>query len=441
MHVTCVKLSYRGATTLIKLLKRTGESVLYGTILSGLTLSQTAYATDDTVDFAGFASFAYSKVISGDKDGNHYNGTTSDGSERDFNTFGLRMNADLKENLTFTSQVIAKGEDDYEPEVDWMFVTLQLRPDLSISLGKTRLPLFMYSDYLDVGYAYQWVHAPYSVYGIPSFSNIDGIQLNYNFYLGDDWSSDLTIWSGTVDDPLPELGGNNLLLDDAIGAAWSIERDWLTLRAVYFEGDATADITGSLSPETRPIFNAVYNGVEALQTAGVIDHRVIDAIDVKRDPSQYLGLGVFMDFETVFVSAEATQILVDHTIAIGELNSAYVMAGVRLPDDWTLSLTFSRDVDLERDKAVREFNKQTATIQQTPAHPAFTDVMTVKAGLEGISKGAQTFDRKAWALTARWDFSNSAAFKTEYSYARREVGGSQELEEPHALSIGLDLVF
>ena len=50
-------------------------------------------------------------------------------------------------------------------------------------MGRLRVPFFYYSEFLEVGYAYNWVRLPNDVYGIP-FSSFDGVDLVQNFSLG-----------------------------------------------------------------------------------------------------------------------------------------------------------------------------------------------------------------------------------------------------------------
>ncbi|NRB42266.1 MAG: hypothetical protein HRU20_27990, partial [Pseudomonadales bacterium] len=157
--------------------------------IPGLLLSPIAVnAAETDINFSGFASFVSAKAISDESEG-ALHGIDRDIEYRDFNKLGLRMDADLRDNLTFTAQFKVHGANDYQPEVDWLFATYSFLPNLSLSVGKVRVPLYMYSDYLDVGYAYQWISPPYSVYGLPSFTSMEGAKLSWTADLGGDWSS------------------------------------------------------------------------------------------------------------------------------------------------------------------------------------------------------------------------------------------------------------
>lgn len=50
-------------------------------------------------------------------------------------------------------------------------------------MGRLRIPFFYYSEFLEVGYAYNWVRLPSDIYNI-SFSSFDGIDFTQRFSIG-----------------------------------------------------------------------------------------------------------------------------------------------------------------------------------------------------------------------------------------------------------------
>ena len=214
-----------------KLMKKSTllKYVSYGTLLSALPFSQLATAAEADVSFSGFASFYYGKALSDADEGGTTEGLGQEGEYRDFNKLGLRMDVDLEEKLSFTAQAIAKGKNDYDLEFDWINATFAITPDLTVSVGRMRLPIFMYSDYIDVGYAYQWVAPPHSVYGVPSFTAYEGANIRWVADMGGDWTSDLVVYAGNIEEE-EENVGTTLTFEDGAGFTWSVDREWLTLR-------------------------------------------------------------------------------------------------------------------------------------------------------------------------------------------------------------------
>lgn len=420
---------------------------------SALLVAANANAEPGFFDVAGFASFVYAKTLDGDE--GTVQGISDEGSERDFNTLGIRLSTELDNKLSFTTQIVAEGEKDYQLEMEWMFFSYNLLPNLTLSIGKTRVPLFTFSDYLDVGYAYQWISPPYSVYGIPSFGSIDGAQLRYNFYLDDNWSSDLWLWAGRVDESVNELGGETLVIDNAAGIAWSVERNWLTLRAVYFTGNVSGDISGALSSVdavagfntlaaslTQSLYSENDGGLQELinsSLSGTVDlSSVMDDLLLEKDPGEFLGLGTFLDFDRYFFAAEITRVEVDYSVGVGLLDSYYLMGGVRFDNDWTLSLTYAKDDDDVRKEILQNYDQQVAPFvgQLTAVDQA---IDAVRTGLQQVMDSGQKADGDTYTFTARWDWHPASAVKLEY--INHTIKRPDGRHKPQAVRLALDLVF
>lgn len=413
-------------------------------MLAALASTPAVYADDD-VQFAGFASFVYAKTIS-DREEGDLDSISAEGSERDFNKFGLRMDKDLQDGLSFTSQLIAKGSDDYDPEIDWMFATIELNPSLSLGIGKMRLPLFQYSDFLDVGYAYQWIEPPAAVYS-GGFDALDGMKLSYLSDLGD-WSSEVQVWLGNIEEDV-------LQIDDSYGVAWQVDGEWISLRAVYGFGRVT-----SASGNTDVGLTGIEEGIASLETAvntappnglgGSLDlSGVMDDLKLEGDDGTFIGIAAFMDFDGYFMGIEATQTTVDDTVVFGDTKSYYIMAGMRLPQSWTLTFTYSKDDDEYKQESIDDaaaalaaYNAATTPYVGAVASidSAITALQTGLATVGGAVKAIQQGEAETYTLGARWDFHSNASFKIEYLTKDSDTVREGK-REPQALRLGLDLVF
>lgn len=393
--------------------------VLGGIVATSTVFSANTLADDADMKFAGFASFVYGKTISEPKEGDYSDDITAEGSERAMNKLGLRMDADLKDNLSFTTQLVAKGSNDYDPEVDWMFAKLDLRPDLSLSIGKMRLPLFYYSDYLDVSYAYQWITPPDSVYS-GGFDSLDGLKLRYVTDIGG-WNSDVQLWIGDTDE-------DTLLIDDSQGIAWAMEYDWLTLRAVWGKGFA-------LSEDGNDGVDQLMGYLIANAPANVTVPVLYDKLYLDNDKGVFAGISVFMDFGQYFLAAEATKVKIDESIVGGENIQKYAMVGVRLPQQWTLSLTYDvMDAQLKEESYEAYLAAYDAANSSSPSPASvayYRDVMIDQ--FKSISEE----DWSTVTLTARWDFHPAASLKMELMQKDDNMNDLQ----PKAFRVGVDLVF
>lgn len=72
----------------------------------------------------------------------------------DWNTdsmLGLQVKLPLLDRLSLTGQVVARGYENYDLQVEWMFLTYEAADDLYLRGGRLRIPFFMFSDSLEVG--------------------------------------------------------------------------------------------------------------------------------------------------------------------------------------------------------------------------------------------------------------------------------------------------
>lgn len=97
---------------------------------------------------------------------------------------GLQMSFNLTDNAHVVTQIVANGWDDWDPNVEWAYLAYDFTEDYTVRAGRMRLPLYLYSESLDVGYTYPWVRPPLAMY-TPEISNYDGFDATYRFGLGE----------------------------------------------------------------------------------------------------------------------------------------------------------------------------------------------------------------------------------------------------------------
>ena len=423
------------------------------------------------VDFAGFATLAYSKTLTGQDDtegegkgkAGEYYGMSKDGDARQLSLLGLRGNVAFDDyRLTLTAQAVMYGNDDYKPKFDWIYADYELGAGWSIAAGRTRTPLFMYSAYQDVSYAYTWLKPPFSVYGIPQFKSVDGVKLRHQSMLGD-WSSDMQIWYGTLSERLTENGlDSDLELKDIAGVSWDIEHNWLRLHTAYMFANSRIDL--STNKDLAGMM-AIFDGLEQFfASSPSIQSEVQDLrkqLEWEGSNIHFGSLGLGMDFGYIFLNTEATYINVEETVAAPKtMQSYYLTLGTRPVKDWTFSLTLIRDRDREH-KSLKEDYAQVIDAQVLPVLNAETsspdpDVQEAATNLlagingnnldgDGFGTGVvdrlQRLDTKGLIISTRWDFHRSASAKLEYLAEERRYGGSNKSYRPQGVRIGVDVVF
>jgi hypothetical protein len=177
---------------------------------------------DDTLKLTGFYSLTGAKVLSGKAQGSDapwtYNQFKCPCSvqnweyvavyEREegwqFNQeslIGVQLKKEFTPTLSATAQLVARAHNPnrgLRPTVDWAYLTWQPSADSAwtFQAGQFRIPLYYYSDYLYIGYAYPWVRPVPDVYGWPIYA-YQGANVSYRTQLGQsDWAATFHMWGG-----------------------------------------------------------------------------------------------------------------------------------------------------------------------------------------------------------------------------------------------------
>ncbi|WP_440873707.1 porin [Thalassotalea sp. PLHSN55] len=329
----------------------------FGQIVAGTTTSSsdTLYGYDDNIDF---------------KEGS---------------LFALQASTDLENGLGVTVQLTAKGADDWDPDFKWAYLSYDVNDELRVLAGRQRVPFYMYSDYLDVSYAYPWITPPSGVYDL-IIDTFDGLGAIYTTNFGD---VDATFHGmvGRNTDTLELLGDDvKLETNDFVGLASTFTYDWLTLRAAYFVADLSMPIQG---------LEALSAGWTAAGQADVAANT-----SVNEDSTSFLELGFQVNIDQVIVVGEYTELDIDNS-PFGVTESFYVMAGYQF-DTVLVHVTYGADDDV-------------SDIFTSHIPYGINDsVDFLKAQTEGFVM-SQNEDQDYITLGLRYDFHDSAALKFEYT--------------------------
>lgn len=130
----------------------------------------------------GFASFGLSL---GDEE-IEYNGVNDEVNFSRFSKVGVQMSFNMDANNSVVTQLVSRGENEWNTEAEWAYFKHNFGSGLSGKIGRIRLPAFMLSEFLDVGYAVPWAKMPNETYNsLTPFSNMDGVDITYNTDIGD----------------------------------------------------------------------------------------------------------------------------------------------------------------------------------------------------------------------------------------------------------------
>jgi hypothetical protein len=226
---------------------------------------------------------------------------------------GLQFSKDLGEGWGLTTQLLSRGSEDWDIGVEWAFLSYS-QDNSRFLVGRQRAPFYLYSDFLDVSYAYHWITPPQGVYNYIPFDSIDGVGYLYNSMIGDfDSTVHLTYGRNTEEF---SLGGEDITPDftNVISASWSLNRDWMTVRLSYTMADLDFPSEGL--------------GQLAAGWAAAGFASVGDSIAVNNDDGSFAGIAFIADYEQHLFITEYTYIEADGTL-LAENDSFYASYGYR----------------------------------------------------------------------------------------------------------------
>lgn len=332
----------------------------------------------------GFANFVAGQTTSSDETTFLLDG--SNGYESDLNfdaesLFAIQVSTDISDKVTATTQILARGNQEFDAQFEWAYITFSATDNLSMSFGRLRAPFFKYSSSADIGYSYHWITAPSSIYDV-GFNNLNGFRIDYNTYAGD-WEYNFQAAGGTYSDTISggNLNGKNTLVFTA-----EANREWFKARGVW--GRATA------SYANNDFFDGLITQVDALSP------ELADTLRLEEDTGIFVGIGLEADFGSWFIAAEATQVEQKGSFA-GTDDAFYITAGARI-GKFTPSITFE---DLDGVSDIR--NQDIIDEIDNPETQALLTAINTSLQESAMDKNNRV------TATLRYDYNASIAFKAD----------------------------
>lgn len=409
--------------------------------LPGLGLSGIALAADTTI--SGFLSVGGGKSSENTTAG--YAGYNEDQVTFDADTlFGLQVTSQVSEKVKVTGQLEARGSDDYKVEDQWAYVSYAFNDNVTARAGRLRTPLYLYSDFVDVGYAYSWIRPPSDVYYLP-FNNVQGMDFVWNFSAG---PVDSTIqgYFGALTDNFNLNGEDvNTKLRKQTGLSYQANWNWLTFRTAYHQATLTVD-SESLNKLSAAV-TATCGGLALAQTqvpfplAQCSAKYDYDQLTASEDKGKFLEFGLLIDTSHFVAALEKVTFKVDNSPFSDDIRS-YGMVGWRFGD---FLLHFTHSVSADKRKDLRTGIPTEVALPPVQLPPAFyalqaairalnctrgSNPLSCPPGQKGALEQTQTtFDTDAVtdSLGLRWDFATSTAFKIEVQKVKDDRDGDQTI--------------
>lgn len=329
-------------------------------------------ASMEDINISGFGSVGIGKA---NNDVN-YAGYTSENLQWEQETLaGLQFDFQVNERAKFVTQIVANSRYDYEPKIEMAYASYDF-DSFTARAGKLRLPLFFYSDYTDLGYAYPMIRPSQELYENIVLKNYTGVDLLIPVELE---NSSLLIQPvvgvGTIDEDDSMVG--EVKLDKLMGlsANWNVND--FTFRGSYFvaESNPSCDFKTSSDPYC--------------QMAVILDSK----------DGQFISLGAQYDNGDLIANIEGADVQLDGKFY--DYQSISTLIGYRI-SEFTPYFTVNWVETTDNEERV---NLPSSSLRE-----------------------AMNYERLSYAVGSRWDFAKNMSLKVDVTYVdyKGTSGGFQE---------------
>lgn len=331
-------------------------------------------------------------------------GADGQGGFKQDTVLGIQIQKQVNDTTSATGQLVSRGSDDYSTNAAWAFVTYAANDDIDLRMGRLRIPFFQYSDFLEVGYAYNWVRPPGDVYRVP-FSSIDGVDFTQRFSSGNIDGS-LQVYYGRFQGVF-DTGTDQYASDyrNFTGIALSANMGNFGTRLSYHQAEIIMD---SSDPTTA--LGAASAGASAI-AAGLGDASAAEDFNFSGQTSQFIGAAVTYNDGTYGAVAEWTAL--DHESSLFLDDQAWLIGVSARYGDFTPHLTYTNEKD------------------------------SFDSGNEGkIQKALPLLSEQSSIIVGvRYDYDSSTALKFEIQNNDETTAAGADGESATLYSVAVDVIF
>ena len=385
----------------------------------GLVTPFTAHALDvNSIDINGFGSIIGSMTLD---DGDRYYTIDNDLDFQSESLFAVQISSQISEKWSATTQILARGETDFEPTFVWAYLAYQATDDLKFFFGRQRFKQYKYSAYVDVGYAYPWLRLPQAVYSIP-FSSGDGVGATYQTFVGD-LEVNLqynALGVGFEDYRLPgNTTGTSLELQ--LSHIFSVDMNYEDFNFGFNIGhipELSYDLVGA-----NPALAAIFETADAVLPPSLAD----EVRELRADDVTITSYDIYAGWDNGVIFGVVEYSKSDYTAsALPSQEAWYVTGGGRI-GQYTLHATYGHDKNIPSADVADDVERLASQVPQ---------LAPLAAGVRGLQDG-QKQDSKFCILGVRYDFDTAVALKADYTM----VDDDDPTIDMDVIAVGLDFVF
>jgi hypothetical protein len=411
---------------------------LLATLLA-LPLATSALAQDagPTIKVSGFGTGAL--TITNTDDAEFARANQARGVKKDVRTgvdsnLGLQADVTINSWLSLTGQGLVRkdAEDDFGAEATLAFAKARINDELSIRAGRVGAPVFMISEYRNVGYANTFIRPPQEMYSQVPINSIDGVDAVWQHGFGDtNVTAQIALGRAKAD-----IAGG-LKVDMKSLVALNLVAEYGPFTARFGRADAKLTITGATS------LDGLLTSLRAAGTGYRLPVLNTLAGDIVADSKKasFTSVGLGMDWNNIIGQTEYAKRKTDSYI--NDTTSWYVMGGYRIGK----FLPYYTHGKLAIDSAVAN-----TVPGACPAGYPAACTPTLRALSAGVatlrSSGTGQGEQSTDSVGVRWDLYSTAALKFQVDRIKPKNGKGLFLNAApgfsHAVTVGavsVDFVF
>ena len=344
-----------------------------------------AWAEDTSnITISGFGTAALTRSNTSDAEfarPNQLAGVTSSAKTGVDSNFGIQVTAKMTDWLSFTGQGLVRKNvtDNFGAELAWAYAKAKVNDNLNLRAGRIGLPVYMISDYRNVGYANTMLRPPVEMYTQVTLESLDGVDALYQTSFGDT-SVTAQLAYGVTD--AENRGGFTAKFKNVSSFNIVAENGPFTVRFGRVDAKVTVDNSTNLTTL-----------VTGLSKFGFVS--AANAIAVNDTKASFTSLGLGVDWKNFVVQAEYGK-RKSASLSVADTTSWYTMFGYRTGS----FLPYVVHASAKQDSP--------ATVAGLP-----TSGPLLPYTLGANSLASASPNQTSNSIGVRWDFYKSAALKLQ----------------------------
>lgn len=316
---------------------------------------------------------------------------------------GLQVTAKFSPTISATAQGLIRknATDEFHGELAWAFAKAKVSEDFNVRLGRIGLPVFMISDYRNLGYANTLIRPPAEAYSQVPIDSVDGADVVFQRSFNDTTlTAQLALGKTSVDVNTGPISTVKLDAKSVVALNLVLENGPFTVR--FGRSEAKLTVHSISLNQLLATLKATGAGYGFPQLSPLADDLALNG-----KKSSFTSLGLGLDWKDIVVQSEYTKR--KSPSYLSNTTAWYLMGGYRIGK----FLPYFNHSTVSRDHSVP--NTIPAACSSPAYGPACTPTLqALSAAVDYlVTTGPAGGEQSTNSLGVRWDFSKSAALKVQ----------------------------